>query len=32
MPKDISIMGFGNFEIGTECYPSLTTVSADAGN
>lgn len=23
-------MGFGNFEVGAQCFPALTTVSVDA--
>ena len=30
VPEQISIMGFGNFEVGAQCYPSLTTISVDA--
>ena len=30
IPEQISIMGFGNFEVGAQCYPSLTTISVDA--
>ena len=30
VPDEISIIGFGNFEVGTQSYPSLTTVSVDA--
>jgi LacI family gluconate utilization system Gnt-I transcriptional repressor len=30
VPEQISIMGFGNFEIGRQCVPSLTTISVDA--
>ena len=30
VPEQISIMGFGNFEAGRQCVPSLTTISIDA--
>jgi LacI family gluconate utilization system Gnt-I transcriptional repressor len=30
VPEQISIMGFGNFEVGAQCHPSLTTISVDA--
>lgn len=30
VPEQISIMGFGNFEVGRQCVPSLTTISIDA--
>lgn len=30
VPEQISIMGFGNFEVGEQCFPSLTTISVDA--
>lgn len=30
VPSQISIMGFGDFEIGRVCVPSLTTVQVDA--
>lgn len=30
VPEQISIMGFGNFEVGVQCVPSLTTVSVNA--
>lgn len=30
VPDEISIIGFGNFEVGTQSYPALTTVSVDA--
>jgi LacI family gluconate utilization system Gnt-I transcriptional repressor len=30
VPEQISIMGFGNFEVGVQCVPPLTTVSVNA--
>lgn len=30
VPEQMSIIGFGNFEAGAQCYPSLTTISVDA--
>ena len=30
VPEDISLMGFGNFEIGRQCVPSLSTIAVDA--
>lgn len=30
IPEQISIMGFGGFEVGEQCFPSLTTISIDA--
>ena len=30
VPDDLSIMGFGDFEIGRVCVPSLTTIRVDA--
>lgn len=30
VPDDISLMGFGGFEIGEQCVPSLTTIGIDA--
>ena len=30
VPGQLSIMGFGNFEIGRVCVPSLTTIAVDA--
>ncbi|WP_415914665.1 LacI family DNA-binding transcriptional regulator [Paraburkholderia sp. J41] len=30
VPGDIAVAGFGNFEIGACCHPSITTVSVDA--
>ncbi len=30
VPDQVSIMGFGNFEVGRQCVPSLTTISVDA--
>jgi LacI family gluconate utilization system Gnt-I transcriptional repressor len=30
VPDDLSIIGFGDFEIGRQCVPSLTTVRIDA--
>jgi LacI family gluconate utilization system Gnt-I transcriptional repressor len=30
IPEQISIIGFGNFEVGRQCVPSLTTISIDA--
>ena len=30
VPEDLSIIGFGDFEIGRQCVPSLTTVRVDA--
>ncbi|MGV3490065.1 MAG: LacI family DNA-binding transcriptional regulator [Devosia sp.] len=29
VPDDISIMGFGNFEVGAQTVPSITTISVD---
>ena len=29
IPQDISIMGFGDFEIGREINPALTTIHVD---
>jgi len=31
VPEDISVMGFGDFEIGREINPSLTTIHVDFG-
>ena len=30
VPEDISLMGFGDFEIGRQCVPSLSTIAVDA--
>ncbi|MTJ83836.1 MAG: LacI family DNA-binding transcriptional regulator [Telmatospirillum sp.] len=30
VPEDLSIMGFGDFEIGRQCVPSLTTIQTDS--
>jgi LacI family gluconate utilization system Gnt-I transcriptional repressor len=30
VPGDIAIAGFGDFEVGACCHPSITTVSVDA--
>lgn len=30
VPEDISVMGFGDFEIGRICVPSLSTIRVDA--
>lgn len=30
VPEDVAIMGFGDFEIGRQCVPSLTTIHVDA--
>lgn len=30
VPDDVSIMGFGDFEIGRQCVPSLSTMQVDA--
>ena len=30
VPRDLSLIGFGDFEIGRECVPSLTTIRIDA--
>lgn len=30
VPHDLSLMGFGDFDIGRQCVPALTTVGVDA--
>ena len=30
VPDELSLMGFGDFEVGRECAPSITTVGVDA--
>ena len=30
VPRDLSLMGFGDFEIGRQCVPALTTIRVDA--
>ena len=30
MPERLSVMGFGDFEIGRVCVPSLSTIRVDA--
>ena len=30
MPRDLSLIGFGDFEIGRQCVPALTTIRIDA--
>ena len=30
VPRNISLMGFGNFEIGRQCVPALSTIPIDA--
>ena len=30
VPKDLSLLGFGDFEIGRQCVPALTTIRIDA--
>ena len=30
VPRDLSLIGFGDFEIGRQCVPALTTIRIDA--
>jgi LacI family gluconate utilization system Gnt-I transcriptional repressor len=30
VPRDLSLIGFGDFEIGRQCVPALTTIRVDA--
>jgi LacI family gluconate utilization system Gnt-I transcriptional repressor len=30
VPGDLSVMGFGDFEIGSQCVPAMTTIRIDA--
>lgn len=30
VPEQISILGFGDFDIGRQCYPAISTIRVDA--
>lgn len=30
VPDDLSLLGFGDFDIGRQCYPALSTIGVDA--